>query len=84
MTSDEGIMSDWLFLFSLIVELTLEEQPVSSADPTSWTYFVFDKNSSLDHCKRKVGGGRDCIDVLAKLLLHGKKGKAIQEGLDPL
>lgn len=41
MTSDEGIKSDWRFLFSLIVELTLEGQPVSSADPTSWTYFFF-------------------------------------------
>lgn len=78
-------MSDWRFLFSLIVELTLEGQPVSSSDPTSWTYFVFDKNSSLDHSKRKVGGGAGTVfDVLPKLLLHGKKGKATQEGLDPL
>lgn len=56
MSSDEGIMSDWRFLFSLIVELTLEGQPVSAADPTSWIYFVFDKNSSLDQQQKKGGG----------------------------
>lgn len=46
--------------------------------------YFFDKNSSLDHCKRKVGVAGTVLDVLTELCLHGKKGKATQEGLDPL
>lgn len=83
MTSDEGIMSDWRFLFSLIVELTLEGQPVSSSDPTSWTYFVFDKNSSLDHSKRKVGGGGQglCLMCSQSSCCMERKVKRLRKGL---
>lgn len=81
MTSDEGTMSDWRFLFSLIVELTLEGQPVSSADPTSWRYFVFDKNSSLDHSKRKVGVAGTALMSLQSSCCMERKVKWLRKGL---